>query len=126
MALDNEAAQTAAAQLEAAAEELQRLVARLEKLVQKQEQTGASFDEDWPDEYRIRYADVDRTLEAAARLFQDHLDLYPALQGGWRDGGSYWGKDERTSRPLLEQCSDKAGILRRCADAVRASGNGRP
>lgn len=121
MTIDDQAARALAAQFEAAADDLQALVLRLEKLVQHQAQTGTLFDEDWPAEYRIRYADVDRPLEAGGKLFQQHVAFYPALQGSWRDGGSYWGKDERTSRPVLEECRDKAGILRRCAGAVRAA-----
>ncbi|GEM_PF-5019890 len=117
---DYRTAMAAAAQLDAAAETLQLLSARLEKLVLKQEQSGTWFDDTWPDEYRIRAHEVDAPLEAGARLFKEYLFLYPAQQGAWRDGGSYWGENERTNRPLLAQCSDKAGILRICASAVRA------
>jgi len=123
---DYRTAMAAAAQLEAAAEELTALAARLDKLVHKQEQSGTWFDDDWPEEYRIRAQDVDGALDAGARLFKEYLFLYPAQQAAWRDGGSYWGENEKTSRPLLEQCADKARILRLCAAAVRAWADSSP
>ncbi|WHU03230.1 hypothetical protein [Sphingomonas sp. NIBR02145] len=116
---DYRTAMAAAAQLEAAAEELQVLTVRLDKLVRKQEQSGSWFEDDWPDEYRIRGHEVDGPLEAGAKLFKKYLLIYPAQEDSWRDGGSYWGENEKTNRPLLEQCADKARILRLCAAAVR-------
>lgn len=120
---DYRTAMAAAAQLEATAGELQALTLRLDKLVRKQEQSGSWFEDDWPDEYRIRGHEVDGPLEAGAKLFQEYLFIYPAQQDSWRDGGSYWKANEQTNRALLEQCADKARILRLCAAAVRAWAN---
>jgi CHAT domain len=111
--------------LESAAESIEHWIKRYSLLRDKQYETNDWFSDNWPLEYRILVADVDRSIKAAKGKFERYLTIYPFLDGEWPSALSSVGikKPYEWTEGFIFFLTNVESLLRKGAKIAKTKSN---